>query len=218
MRGNTPPPGGSGATITLSRLGVNPTIDSGRPARTLVHHRRHPKTSSLLACCHPAAFAARRTRSAPRARVPMRVGCGARFERCALLVARTSRPAEHSTAPGVPWVSPRRRNSITRVCPRRSPAAALVWPPGKIGRSLRAPGRVPTIAGRCGCSSMVELQLPKLLTWVRFPSPAPTFSRCSTASYRSPRRVGKTVSGSSWRRARTILAARRLARIAEHIM
>ncbi len=24
-----------------------------------------------------------------------------------------------------------------------------------------------------GCSSMVELQLPKLLTWVRFPSPAP---------------------------------------------
>ena len=25
----------------------------------------------------------------------------------------------------------------------------------------------------CGCSSMVELQLPKLLTWVRFPSPAP---------------------------------------------
>ena len=27
---------------------------------------------------------------------------------------------------------------------------------------------------RCGCSSMVELQLPKLLTWVRFPSPAPS--------------------------------------------
>ena len=25
-----------------------------------------------------------------------------------------------------------------------------------------------------GCSSMVELQLPKLLTWVRFPSPAPS--------------------------------------------
>ena len=29
-------------------------------------------------------------------------------------------------------------------------------------------------AGSRGCSSMVELQLPKLLTWVRFPSPAPT--------------------------------------------
>jgi hypothetical protein len=25
-----------------------------------------------------------------------------------------------------------------------------------------------------GCSSMAELQLPKLITWVRFPSPAPT--------------------------------------------
>jgi hypothetical protein len=25
----------------------------------------------------------------------------------------------------------------------------------------------------CGCSSMVELELPKLQTWVRFPSPAP---------------------------------------------
>jgi hypothetical protein len=27
-----------------------------------------------------------------------------------------------------------------------------------------------------GCSSMVELQLPKLLTWVRFPSPAPVLN------------------------------------------
>ncbi len=26
----------------------------------------------------------------------------------------------------------------------------------------------------CGCSSMVEPQLPKLMTWVRFPSPAPS--------------------------------------------
>ena len=33
-----------------------------------------------------------------------------------------------------------------------------------------------TLAGinlKRGCSSMVELQLPKLITWVRFPSPAP---------------------------------------------
>ncbi len=29
------------------------------------------------------------------------------------------------------------------------------------------------MTGRCGCSSMVELQLPKLIAWVRFPSPAP---------------------------------------------
>ena len=28
----------------------------------------------------------------------------------------------------------------------------------------------------CGCSSMVEQELPKLLTWVRFPSPAPNSS------------------------------------------
>ena len=33
----------------------------------------------------------------------------------------------------------------------------------------------------CGCSSMVELQLPKLLTWVRFPSPAPLCSRTLSA-------------------------------------
>ena len=29
---------------------------------------------------------------------------------------------------------------------------------------------------KCGCSSMVELQLPKLIAWVRFPSPAPNHS------------------------------------------
>ena len=29
-----------------------------------------------------------------------------------------------------------------------------------------------------GCSSMVEPELPKLLTWVRFPSPAPFSHRC----------------------------------------
>ena len=33
------------------------------------------------------------------------------------------------------------------------------------------------INDRRGCSSMVELQLPKLLTWVRFPSPAPEFRK-----------------------------------------
>ena len=29
----------------------------------------------------------------------------------------------------------------------------------------------------CGCSSMVELQPSKLTTWVRFPSPAPTYEQ-----------------------------------------
>src|SRR3546814_9435415 len=36
-----------------------------------------------------------------------------------------------------------------------------------------------------GCSSMVELQLPKLLAWVRFPSPAPPHH--SADFRRSPR-------------------------------
>ncbi len=34
-------------------------------------------------------------------------------------------------------------------------------------------GPLATISARCGCSSMVERQLPKLHTRVRFPSPAP---------------------------------------------
>ncbi len=32
-----------------------------------------------------------------------------------------------------------------------------------------------------GCSSMVELQLPKLIAWVRFPSPAPVASNAVVA-------------------------------------
>ena len=38
----------------------------------------------------------------------------------------------------------------------------------RAARASFAPARHPS-----GCSSMVELQLPKLLAWVRFPSPAP---------------------------------------------
>ena len=37
-------------------------------------------------------------------------------------------------------------------------------------------GRRPTTVPRRGCSSMVEQQPSKLMTRVRFPSPAPTFS------------------------------------------
>ena len=33
----------------------------------------------------------------------------------------------------------------------------------------------------CGCSSMVEFQPSKLVTWVRFPSPAPRFA-CASSS------------------------------------
>ena len=38
-----------------------------------------------------------------------------------------------------------------------------------------------------GCSSMVELQLPKLIAWVRFPSPAPPSLLPHAASLPSPR-------------------------------
>ena len=38
------------------------------------------------------------------------------------------------------------------------------------------------LVGPCGCSSMVELQLPKLRARVRFPSPAPSFSQPSAIS------------------------------------
>src|SRR5690606_29151713 len=46
---------------------------------------------------------------------------------------------------------------------------------GRCGGTLAgsARGRYPDRTGRCGCSSMVELQLPKLTARVRFPSPAP---------------------------------------------
>jgi hypothetical protein len=44
------------------------------------------------------------------------------------------------------------------------------------GRKLR---RYVRSVSRCGCSSMVERQLPKLHTWVRFPSPAPILTPCN---------------------------------------
>src|SRR3954451_20517963 len=41
-------------------------------------------------------------------------------------------------------------------------------------------------AGTRGCSSMAELQLPKLVARVRFPSPAPTSDRPAQALLASP--------------------------------
>ncbi len=43
------------------------------------------------------------------------------------------------------------------------------------------------VASQCGRSSMVERELPKLYTRVRFPSPAPEFS---PLSYKTPTKVG----------------------------
>ena len=57
--------------------------------------------------------------------------------------------------------------------------AGFAWKIGRIFESVLTTGeKTGTI--QCdketgGCSSMVELQLPKLATWVRFPSPAPSF-------------------------------------------
>ena len=41
----------------------------------------------------------------------------------------------------------------------------------------------------CGCSSMVERWLPKPVTWVRFPSPAPTEDNCAGWSSQVARRA-----------------------------
>ena len=40
-------------------------------------------------------------------------------------------------------------------------------------------GPSPVYRSTCGCSSMVELQPSKLVTWVRFPSPAPVWNKIS---------------------------------------
>ena len=50
-------------------------------------------------------------------------------------------------------------------------------------------GPSPVYRSICGCSSMVELQPSKLVTWVRFPSPALTEARqmsCFFCKLRSP--------------------------------
>ena len=51
-------------------------------------------------------------------------------------------------------------------------------------------GPNPVYRSTCGCSSMVELQPSKLVTWVRFPSPAP--------ARRAPA-LTKTLSSHDWR-------------------
>ena len=59
---------------------------------------------------------------------------------------------------------------------QEDPGLEVGWSRSRIARA-RADWRARATClqfRRCGCSSMVELQLPKLLTWVRFPSPAPS--------------------------------------------
>ncbi len=82
----------------------------------------------------------------------------------------------------------RNGHRLSKCTPRRSQSSALA----ESGHELTVPAYAPPAAHYAawtdcqkppqfrniespvsGCSSMVELQLPKLLTWVRFPSPAP---------------------------------------------
>src|SRR5450631_282766 len=60
----------------------------------------------------------------------------------------------------------------------RTPFAAVVRP-ARMRTANRYPFGIQKAKNRdCGRSSMVERQLPKLHTRVRFPSPAPAFSGC----------------------------------------
>ena len=43
--------------------------------------------------------------------------------------------------------------------------------------TVRLCDKILSVETPCGCSSMVEFQPSKLVTWVRFPSPAPTHMR-----------------------------------------
>ncbi len=53
----------------------------------------------------------------------------------------------------------------------------------------------PTESG--GCSSMVELQVPNLITWVRFPSPAP-YRRLIWTLFQFPKSDAASAAGSGW--------------------
>ena|GEM_PF-4125713 len=55
----------------------------------------------------------------------------------------------------------------------RDPRCSFCKHPGESPRSTKDPTSTPVDGKPCGCSSMAELQPSKLVTWVRFPSPAP---------------------------------------------
>ena len=65
----------------------------------------------------------------------------------------------------------------------------------------RVSRRARRIGSPRGCSSMVELQLPKLLTWVRFPSPAPVFRRprCARSQPAFPMRCSRITMSAPFR-------------------
>jgi hypothetical protein len=95
---------------------------------------------------------------------------------------------------------------------RFAPARCGGWIAG-LCVALRSGDRT-TGSSVCGCSSMVELQPSKLITWVRFPSPAPNIRRkgglaCWQAGHR--RRRTRAVSCELFRHAH-------IAQSAEHFL
>ncbi len=122
------------------------------------------------------------------------------------VIATVARHLTGSSLPQGPDASPRPQPALCRSsCQTRSTdpcAAATPRSPGSDAEAakprphIRAPesqrrrerrrhiarqSAPPVQSAPCGCSSMVELQLPKLLTWVRFPSPAPLPKQCQAS-------------------------------------
>ena len=68
--------------------------------------------------------------------------------------------------------------SAVRFCPKAPYYAGVAQLVEQLTCNQQVEGSIPFASSiyECGCSSMVELQPSKLITWVRFPSPAPLFS------------------------------------------
>ena len=68
--------------------------------------------------------------------------------------------------------------SAVRFCPKAPYYAGVAQLVEQLTCNQQVEGSIPFASSIyvCGCSSMVELQPSKLITWVRFPSPAPLFS------------------------------------------
>ena len=186
-----------------------------RPGGADHHHRRHHQS----ALADPATSWSRI--AAPRATI--RASNGAAAASCLSITARTARPCAFPAswkscygATNSCCAAPARSRwakvpAIPIPCSSSSSASPLTnspLPPGE-GPGVREDFRALPISPRLherrkrrripsqrGCSSMVEHQLPKLNTWVRFPSPAPTH------------RVRATRIGKGLRHISTLTAAR----------
>ena len=87
----------------------------------------------------------------------------------AVRARRQHRRQRHGRAEGrQPRHGVRHRRQAVLTAARSRSATSARW--RRVANTPRAAHR---LRATSGCSSMVELQLPKLLAWVRFPSPAP---------------------------------------------